>query len=137
MSTAPAFATLVRDRRAWGQLGRFCLVGGSGYAVNLAVFALCTAGGAGHRAAAVAAFVVAVTNNFLWNRRWTFRAQHGGTGRQALRFLAVSVLAFGASLGLLELLVVAGVGAVVAQAIAIVAVTPLSYLGNRAWSFRA
>lgn len=136
MSTAPAFGTLVRDRHSWGQLARYGLVGAGGYGVNLAVFALCTAGGAGHRAAAVAAFLVAVTSNFLLNRRWTFRAQLGPVRRQAGRFLAVSVLAFVVSLGVLELLVRGGLAPVLAQATAIVAVTPVSYLGNRAWSFQ-
>jgi putative flippase GtrA len=34
-------------------------------------------------------------------------------------------------------LVALGVGKVVGQAIAIVAVTPLNFIGNKLWSFRA
>lgn len=124
--------------RHWLQLLRFSLVGASGYVVNLTVFALVVGGGAGHRTAALAAFLVAVSNNFLWNRRWTFaeaRGEHAGF--QAARFLAVSVAAFVLSLGVLELLVsAAGVPELAAQAAAIVSATPLSFLGNRLWSFR-
>ncbi len=129
----------LRDLRAWLQLMRFSLVGAGGYVVNLAVFALVVHGGGGHRAAAVAAFLVAVTNNFLWNRRWTFvGARDGHAGFQAARFLVVSVAAFLFSLGILELLVVeANVAELTAQAVAIVSATPLSFLGNRLWSFRS
>jgi putative flippase GtrA len=128
----------LRNPAHWIQLLRFCVVGGSGYAVNLAVFYAVQQADGGHRVAAVAAFAVAVTNNFFWNRRWTFadaRGEHAGF--QAVRFLVVSLAAFLFSLVLLELLIqVAGLPALGAQAIAIVCATPLSFLGNRLWSFR-
>ncbi len=127
----------LRHRANWLQLVRFATVGASGYAVNLAVFATLLHGfGAHYRLAATGAFVVAVANNFLWNRHWTFRARHGHAGFQAMRFLAVSLGAFAFNLLVLELLV-AGLDApeVPAQAVAIVAATPLSFLGNKLWSF--
>ena len=121
----------------WLQLARFCVVGGSGYVVNLLVFALAVEGaGLHHLVGAGLAFLVAVTNNFVWNRRWTFRARDGRRRFQAPRFLLVSSGAALVAAALLELLV-AGAGApeVPAQAVAIVAATPLSFLGNRLWSF--
>ena len=131
----------VRDPAAWLQLLRFAVVGAGGYVVNLAVFALTLHGaGADYRVAAVAAFGVAVSNNFLWNRRWTFRAETGSADRahhQAARFLVVSVGAFLVGLALLTALVeLAGVAELPAQALAIVAVTPISFLANKLWSFR-
>jgi dolichol-phosphate mannosyltransferase len=137
MTTAAAVRAL-RNPAHWAQLLRFCAVGGSGYVVNLAVFYAFTQLGAHHRGAAVAAFLVAVTNNFAWNRRWTFADARGGhAGFQAARFVAVSVCAFLFSLVVLELLIdVAGLPELTAQAIAIVCATPLSFLGNRLWSFR-
>jgi putative flippase GtrA len=127
----------VRRPHAWLQLLRFGLVGASGYAVNLAVFALAVHGaGLGYQVAATLAFLVAVSNNFLWNRHWTFKAGDGRAHHQAARFLLVSVAAFAVSLGILTLLVeLAGVAEVPAQAIAIVAVTPVSFLANKLWSF--
>ncbi len=127
----------VRRPRAWLQLLRFALVGASGYVVNLAVFTLAVHGaGFGYKLAATLAFLVAVSNNFLWNRHWTFRAGDGRARHQAARFLFVSSVAFLFSLALLTLLIeVAGVREVPAQAIAIVAVTPLSFLANKLWSF--
>ena len=182
----------LRKPHNWVQLIKFCAVGGSGYVVNLCVFALCVEviglhhlvgataafvvavmnnfwwnrhwtfragqGHAGFQAArfftvsvaaflvqvtllavlvaATAAFAVAVTNNFWWNRHWTFRARGGHAGFQAARFFTVSVGAFLFAAAVLELLVSsAGVAELPAQAIAIVAATPLNFVGNKMWSF--
>jgi putative flippase GtrA len=86
--------------------------------------------------AAVCSFLVAVTNNYTWNRLWTFRGQRGHVAYQGMRFFVVSVVALGANLLVLQLLVSAGLGKVAAQAIAIVLVTPLNFVGNKLWSFR-
>ena len=127
----------MRRPENWAQLARFGLVGASGYIVNLLVFILVDAALSNHRIAATAAFVVALTNNFWWNRIWTFRAREGRAHFQAARFLTVSVVAFLIALGILELLVVVGdAPPVLAQAIAIVCATPVNFLGNRLWSFR-
>ena len=121
----------------WVQLVKFGAVGASGYVVNLAVYStLVKAFGVHYILAAVLAFCVAVTNNFLWNRHWTFRASGGQVGFQAPRFLAVSVIALGFNLVVLEVLVTVGdVEKVLAQAIAILAATPLNFIGNKLWSF--
>ena len=121
----------------WYQLLKFGLVGGSGYVVNLTVFTLLVKAGAIHHVpAAVGAFCVAVTNNFFWNRHWTFRAGEGHAGFQALRFFAVSVLALGINLVVLQALVEgAGFGKVGAQAIAVAAAMPFNFLGNKLWTF--
>jgi putative flippase GtrA len=128
----------LRRPHNWVQLGKFCAVGGSGYVVNLCVFAACVElFDMHHLLAATAAFVVAVLNNFWWNRHWTFRARGGRAGFQAMRFFAVSGAAFVFAAAVLELLVsVAGVAELPAQAIAIVSATPLNFIGNKMWSFR-
>jgi dolichol-phosphate mannosyltransferase len=127
----------LRQRHNWEQLAKFCVVGASGYAVNLAVYALLLNWANLHyRLAATGSFLVAVTNNYFWNRVWTFRHQRGHMAYQGLRFLIVSVVVYGANLLLLTLLVEAGVGKIVSQAIAVVLVTPLNFLGNKLWSFR-
>ena len=122
----------------WFQLVRFGLVGGVGFIVNLAVYALFVHPiGVDYHVAAVAAWLVAVLNNFILNRHWTFDARGGQFHFQALRFFAVSVVAFGVSLLLLTLLVEsAGMAKVPAQALAVAASTPLNFLGNKLWSFR-
>ncbi len=123
----------------WFQLVRFGLVGGSGFVVNLVVFwVLVQPAGQDYRLASIAAYLVAVTNNFAWNRFWTFRddATGGHAGFQAARFFFVSLAAQLLALGILEALVV-GTEApkLVAQAVAVIAATPLNFLGNKLWSF--
>jgi dolichol-phosphate mannosyltransferase len=127
----------LRKPHNWVQLLKFCAVGASGYAVNLCVFALCVEGiGMHHLLAATVAFVVAVMNNFWWNRHWTFRARSGHAGFQAARFFTVSVVAFLFAASILELLVsVAEMPELPAQAISIVVATPLNFIGNKMWSF--
>ena len=127
----------LRRPHNWVQLVKFCVVGGSGYVVNLAVFTLCVElGGFHYLVAATAAFIVAVLNNFWWNRHWTFGAKEGHAGFQAARFFTVSVLAFGVNAVVLELLVSVGeLPEIPSQAIAIVAATPFNFIGNKMWSF--
>ncbi len=55
---------------------------------------------------------------------------------QGLRFLVVSTMALVANLVVLHLLVQAGLGEIVAQALAIMLVTPVNFVGNKLWSFR-
>lgn len=122
----------------WMQLVRFGLVGGLGFLVNLAVYALFVHSvGVDYRAASVAAWLVAVLNNFVLNRHWTFDARDGRARFQAMRFLVVSLAAEIFSLALLTLLVEgASVAKVPAQAIAVAVSMPLNFLGNKLWSFR-
>jgi dolichol-phosphate mannosyltransferase len=137
---AGSLAILVRELRRpshWVQLCRFGAVGASGYAVNLAVYWLAVSEGLEYRAAAAVAFCVALVNNFVWNRLWTFRDAPRRLGGQAFRFVVVSSAAFLLSLAVLSVLVRdAGMAKVAAQALAIIVVTPVSFLANKLWSFR-
>lgn len=125
----------LRQRHNWAQLAKFGVVGGTGYLVNLAVYVVLRHGGLHYIPAAIVSFAVAVTNNYAWNRMWTFRRQRGHLGYQGLRFLVVSLLTLGANIAILYGLVQAGLGKLPAQAIAIVLVMPLNFLGNKLWSF--
>jgi dolichol-phosphate mannosyltransferase len=130
-------ARALRAPHNWVQLAKFCAVGASGYVVNLAVYALLLNwAGLHYLVAALVSFVVAVSNNYWWNRHWTFRGDRGHFAYQGMRFAVVSTVALGANLVILRLLVGAGTGKVVAQAIAIILVTPLNFIGNKLWSFR-
>jgi dolichol-phosphate mannosyltransferase len=126
-----------RRPASWWQLVKFGIVGGSGYLINLAVFALLVGSlGTHHSVAAIGAFCVAVTNNFLWNRYWTFGPGDGSAGFQAARFFAVSVASLGLNLIVLEALISsATVGDLTAQAIAVAVAMPFNFLGNKLWTF--
>ncbi|MEA2418284.1 MAG: dolichol-phosphate mannosyltransferase [Thermoleophilaceae bacterium] len=118
------------------QFLRFCVVGASGYAVNIGAFALSLALCAQHLVAAACGFAVAMVTNFWWNRRWTFATDHRALALQAARFFAISVACCLVAAMLLELLMgSAGLPALAAQPAAVMAATPLSFLGSRSWAF--
>jgi len=128
----------LRRRGNCEQLAKFCVVGATGYAVNLVVYTVLLRELDLHYIlSAIGSFLVAVTNNYTWNRLWTFHGSRGHVVFQGLRFFVVSVLALAANLVVLHLLVQVGVGEVLAQAIAIVLVTPVNFVGNKLWSFRS
>jgi putative flippase GtrA len=129
--------TVVRTPANWIQLTKFALVGGSGYVINLGVFTLLgDEVGVPHQVAAVAAFAVAVVNNFLWNRYWTFRSGDAPAGFQAARFFAVSLASLALNLAVLEMIWRGGaVAPITAQAIAVAVATPFNFIGNKLWTF--
>jgi putative flippase GtrA len=82
------------------------------------------------------AFAVAVVNNYLLNRWWTFRST-GSFAGEFLKFLTVSI----AGLGLNELAFWVfrgqiGIGVLISQCLAILCVLPFNFIVNKLWSFR-
>jgi putative flippase GtrA len=82
------------------------------------------------------AFCVAVVNNYLLNRWWTFRST-GSFAAQFLKFFVVSV----AGLGLNELAFWVfrgqlGIDVLISQCLAILCVLPFNFVVNKLWSFR-
>jgi putative flippase GtrA len=148
MEEAPEAASAVMRRHAqrvrlavgrpaaWMELVRYCCVGGSGYFINLGVFRVADRS-MPYTLAFTVAFICAATSNFLWNRLWTFRIEHGRPHHQYARFLGVSGVALGLDLlvlrGFVEL---AGMSKPPAAAIAILVALPVSFLGNKLWTFR-
>lgn len=81
-------------------------------------------------------FVVGATNGFLLNRRWTFDG-HVGDALTPLRWTAVQACGLGLNLGLVYLFVdVTGMEKIIGQVPATVIVTVLTFVANRAWTFR-
>jgi putative flippase GtrA len=138
VATAKRIGRGTRKSENWIQLVQFGVVGVIGYFVNLAVFATLTGPlDLHHIPAAIAAFAVAVTNNFLWNRHWTFdHAKGEHAGFQAARFFTVSVLALGINLVALQVLIeVMEFPELAAQAIAVAFAMPFNFIGNKLWTF--
>ena len=134
---ADRLGAAARRPASWWQLLKFGIVGGSGYLINLAVFALLAGNlGVHHTIAAVGSFCVAVTSNFLWNRYWTFGPGEGLAHMQAVRFLVVSVGCLAINLILLEAIVAkTSIFELAAQAIAVAVAMPFNFLGNKLWTF--
>jgi putative flippase GtrA len=56
---------------------------------------------------ATISFCVAVTNGFVWNQRWTFRARGHGTSRaQYTRFVFTNLIGLALNLGLTKLFLI-------------------------------
>jgi len=135
VSVSARTVAALRRRHNWVQLVKFGVVGASGYVINLAVFAALLGWGA-HVAAAIS-FVVSAASNYWWNRHWTFVGQKGSFAMQGMRFYIVSAVAFAFNqLWLVVFIDWLGWREILSQAIAIVLVTPLNFLGNKLWSFR-
>ena len=128
-------ARALRAPHNWIQLAKFGLVGRAATSINLVVYAALL--GIGAHKAALVSFVVSAANNYWWNRHWTFSDQKGHFAQQGMRFFVVALAALAVNqLWLLVFLDWLGWGKIVSQAVAIMLVMPLNFLGNKLWSFR-
>ena len=128
-------ARALRHPPNWIQLAKFGAVGASGYVINLVVYASLL--GLGAHTAALISFVVSASSNYWWNRHWTFAKQKGHFAHQGMRFFLVAIVALAVNqVWLLVFLDWLGWGKIVSQAVAVILVTPLNFLGNKLWSFR-
>jgi putative flippase GtrA len=126
------------NRTAAIQATKFCVVGGSGYVVNLLVYSmLLGTDRVDYVVAAVLAFIVAVANNYTWNRLWTFSSVGNAIASESLRFFVVAAAALGANILFLRTFVGLGLDAVPAQTGAVILATPVNFLGCKLWTFRA
>ena len=109
-STLSRAHAILRTRRHWVQLAKFCVVGAIGYAINLAVYATLIHSGLHYLLAATISFFVAVTSNYTWNRLWTFHDRRGDVAMQGMRFFVVALGSLGANLLVLHVLITLGAG---------------------------
>jgi putative flippase GtrA len=119
------------------QFVKFAIVGASNTAITFIVYTALLKGlGVSYLLASAIGFIAGATNGFLWNRRWTF-SEHVGDAYTPLRWGAVMTLGLAIDEALLYLLVHdAGLDKLIAQLLAIVAVTGTTFALNRAWTFR-
>jgi putative flippase GtrA len=119
------------------QFVKFGTVGVSNTLLTFIVYTvLLKAFGVWYLAASAIGFLVGATNGFLLNRRWTFK-EHVGDALTPVRWAVVQ----GCGLGLNELLLYALVAGarldkLLSQAFAMGVVTIVTFLVNRAWTFR-
>ena len=129
----------VRHPENHKQLVKFLCVGASGYVINLvSFFVLVHPLSAPDKLAFVLAAVIASTNNFFWNRHWTFGAKEEHPFRQGVRFFLVSFLVLLFATGIYSALVAAGIKQhTLADGIAWIIATPISFVVQKLWSFKA
>jgi len=119
------------------QFAKFVLVGVSNTLITFVVYTLLLkVFGVWYLAASAIGFVAGAVNGFLLNRRWTFRG-HVGDALTPVRWAIVQGCGLALNEGLLYLWVARiGVDKLVGQALAIAIVTTLTFVANRAWTFR-
>ncbi len=119
------------------QFVKFGIVGVSNTTLAFAIYTvLLKVFGVWYLAASAIGFAIGAINGFLLNRRWTF-AGHVGDALTPVRWGVVQGCGLAANLGLLYLFVHgAGVEKLLAQAFATAIVTVITFLANRAWTFR-
>jgi len=78
------------------KLLRFCVVGASGMVVDFGVTWLCKEKLHWNKYLSNSlGFVIAATNNYLWNRLWTFASQSPEVVREYSSFLLISLVGLG------------------------------------------
>ncbi len=122
--------------------GRFALIGAIGYGINLLVYTGLIHSEVIYLVAACFAFLLANLTNYTLNRKFTFdlpvKAPLKLWVKSWLQFLSIGLIALVFNLAILATLVeLFKVGAITAQALAIILATPMNYVGNRLWTFRS
>jgi putative flippase GtrA len=119
------------------QFVKFGVVGVSNTLIFFLVYTLLLkVFGVWYVAASGVGFAVGAINGFLWNRAWTFKG-HVGDAFTPVRWFVVQTSGLLLNLGLVYLFVDgAGLDELVGQAVTIVIVTVVTFLANRAWTFR-
>ncbi len=119
------------------QFVKFGIVGVSNTLIFFLVYTLLwKVFGVWYVAASGIGFAVGAINGFLWNRAWTFKG-HVGDALTPVRWFVVQSSGLLVNLGLVYLFVDgAGFGKLEGQAVTIVIVTVVTFLANRAWTFR-
>jgi len=119
------------------QFVKFGIVGVSNTLLTFAVYTLLLkVFGVWYLAASAIGFIVGAVNGFLLNRRWTFRG-HVGDAFTPVRWTVVQGCGLLTNLGLVYLFVEEiSLDKLIAQACATAVVTVITFLVNRAWTFR-
>jgi len=128
------------------QFSKFCLVGAAGAVVDFGVYLLLNRVFGLHYMAATAISVfLAIVNNFIWNKYWTFKKGKSGKGyRESVKFFLVSLVNYFLNLGIFYAIInytaldkiIGSYEDLLAKVIAIGLVMISNYFGNKLWTFR-
>lgn len=117
---------------------KFSLVGGIGTLVNIAILYLLTEkAGVYYIISAIFSFIVAMTNNFILNKIWTFKEKIKlDVGKKYLQFGLVSITALIVNLFFLYIFTeFLGIYYIISQILAIGIALIINFLGNKIWTF--
>ncbi len=141
----------VQDHDALLQFVKFCVVGATCAVVDGGLFY--TFHFKAHipwMLARSMSFTVAVINGFVWNRMWTFKAQHAGSRQsQFVKFFGINIVGLALNLAIMKFMYFVQLGhaptahqqdkrqTAIAFLVAITIVSVWNFLGSKFWSFKA
>jgi putative flippase GtrA len=119
------------------QFIKFAVVGVLNSAIQYLVFLLLySLAGTQYLVASIIGYVAGMLNSYVLNRRWTFGSRNQQLLTELGRFVAVNLISLGVNLGLLFLLVSAGIMVPQwAQVLAIAGSTLVNFVLNKVWTF--
>ncbi|MFC1686328.1 GtrA family protein [Patescibacteria group bacterium] len=120
------------------QFLKFCVVGTVGTAIDFGIlYILVEYSNTWYLLAATISFVVAVINNYIFNKIWTFEDRDSSFVKQFAQFLVVSVVGLGLNILILYVLVeFAGMWYILAKVLATGVVLIWNFFANKYWTFR-
>jgi len=128
--------TVLTERAKLGRAARFCLVGGTGVAVNTAVLYVLSRGlGLPLPVSSAIAVEVAIISNYMLNDRFTFAARRPSLRRLA-KFNITSLAGLGVNVVIVWLLTRRGVYFLAANLVGIAVAVVVNYTFSVAWVWR-
>jgi len=120
------------------QFLKFCVVGTVGTAIDFSLlYLLVEFAHVWYLLAATISFIVAVINNYIFNKFWTFKDRDKDFLRQFGRFLVVSIIGLGLNVLILYVLVeFAGMWYILAKVLATGVVLIWNFFANKYWTFK-
>ncbi|MBT4174812.1 GtrA family protein [archaeon] len=120
------------------QILKHAVVGGAGTVLNLGIlYVMVEFLGLFYIFGAGIAFFIAVSNNFFWNKKWTFHNKSHQYKKQYFEYIVVSLMALVLGLGFLAFFVeILELWYMLAQLFTILIVGVNTFIWNKFWVFK-
>ena len=116
---------------------KFGIIGLSGTVIDFAVLtSLVELVGLNILVANTVSFIFGATNNFVWNKFWTFRNENKEFKKQFFKYLGVAFIGLVINTLLMHIFITIGVHYLFAKIIIAILVVFWNFNGNKYWTFR-
>ena len=119
------------------QFFKYCVVGISGTFIDLALlYSFVEFAHLNVFIATTLSFLVAVINNYTWNKVWTFKDRSTKYSKQFLQFFLVSCTGLALTLSFMYIFInIIGIWYMIAKALTSLLVLTWNFLANKYWTF--
>jgi putative flippase GtrA len=116
---------------------KFGIIGLSGTVIDFSVLTLLVElAGFNILIANAISFIFGATNNFVWNKFWTFRNKDRKFRKQFFKYLTVAFIGLIINTALMHLFITLGLHYLIAKVVIAAIVVIWNYNGNKFWTFR-